>query len=186
MHCYAENMRPIEDVVDPVVVSHDGGGADHDAFLDAFETDHDAFLDAFETLTQAIRRARGTSALDADGRLTFSQYALIRALAGREAARIGDLAGDAAISPSTATRILDALERRALVRRHRSSEDRRGVTVTLTEAGRAALGRQDAWMRGRQRAFFEQLPGGERAFAPGLLVRMAALIDELAAGPHDE
>ena len=172
-------MKPIEeaqteDALTPVAISHD-----------AVDADPDAFLDAFETLTQTIRRARGTSALDADGRLTFSQYALIRALAGREGARIGDLAGDAAVSPSTATRILDALQRRALVRRDRSTEDRRGVTVTLTEAGRAALARQDAWMRGRQRAFYEQLPDGQRALAPGLLVRMAALIDELAAGPRE-
>lgn len=144
----------------------------------------EAFLSAFESLTQAIRRARGTSALDADGRLTFSQYALIRALAGREAARIRDLAGDAAISPSTATRILDALERRAMVRRDRAPEDRRGVTITLTERGRAALDRQDAWMRGRQQAFYAQLAPEQQAVAHDLLVRLATLIDELAAGPE--
>ncbi len=145
--------------------------------------DAEAFLEAFELLRQAIGRARGASARDAGGRLTFSQYALIKALAGREAARIGDLAGDAGVSPSTATRILDALERRALVRRDRASEDRRGVSVSLTASGRAALASQDLWLRGRQRTFYEQLPLAEQALAPDLLVRMAALIDELAAGP---
>ena len=150
-------------------------------------TESDEFVHAFEALTQAIRRARGAPTTDGDGRpsLTFSQYALIRALDRREAARVGDLAGDAAIAPSTATRILDTLERRALVRRNRVIEDRRAVTVTLTDRGRGALRRQDAWMQGRERAFFAALPAVERALAPDLLVRLATLIDELAAGPGD-
>jgi DNA-binding MarR family transcriptional regulator len=142
------------------------------------------FLDAFDALAQAIRRARGVPARDGDG-LTLSQYALVRALADRETARIGDLADDAAVTPSTATRILDVLERRAIVRRDRAPEDRRVVAVTLTARGRAALSRYDAWMRGRQRAFFAALPDGEQTLAPDLLVRLATLIDELACGPAD-
>jgi DNA-binding MarR family transcriptional regulator len=145
--------------------------------------DGDAFLSAFDTLAQAIRRARGANAQPSDDLLTFSQYALLQSLDGGAAARVSDLAGGAGISPSTATRILDALERRAIVRRHRSPEDRRGVTVTLTDHGRQTLDRQAAWMRGRQRAFYAQLPGAERDLVAGLLVALATLIDELAAGP---
>jgi DNA-binding MarR family transcriptional regulator len=70
------------------------------------------------------------------------------------------------------------------VRRDRSAEDRRAVSVSLTERGREALGRQDAWMRGRQRGFFAALPPEEQALAPDLLVRLAGLIGELAAGPY--
>jgi MarR family transcriptional regulator, lower aerobic nicotinate degradation pathway regulator len=153
-----------------------GDGRDPDAIA------ADDFLDAFESLTLAIRRARGASQ-DAEDALSLSQYALIRALAGRDAARVSELAGDAEITPSTATRILDVLERRAMVRRSRVEADRRRVTVTLTETGRAALSRQDAWLRGRQRAFYASLPAAERELAAGLLLRMARLIDELAAGP---
>lgn len=153
----------------------------------ASDGEAEAFLGAFDALAQAIRRARGVPARDgaAGPALTFSQYALIRALADRETARIGDLALDAAVTPSTATRILDALERRRLVRRARAASDRRAVAVTLTGRGRDALRRQDAWMRGRQRAFFAALPAHERAFAPDLLLRLGVLIDELAAGPGD-
>lgn len=144
-------------------------------------TDVEAFLLSFDALAQAVRRARGGSA--GDGALTLSQYGLLQALSARDAARVRDLADEAGIAPSTATRILDALERRAIVRRTRAAEDRRGVTVSLTEAGREALGRQDAWLRGRQRAFYDGLPAVERELAPDLLVRLAALIDELAGGP---
>jgi DNA-binding MarR family transcriptional regulator len=162
-------------------VETDGG----DSFVDRVDADGgDSFVEAFDTFSQAIRRARGAGS-DHPGGLTFSQYALLRTLADRDGARVSDLAGQAAVTPSTATRILDALERRAIVCRTRSAHDRRGVTVTLTDAGRAALHRQDAWMQGRQRAFYAQLPQHERALAPDLLLRMSALIDELAAGPQD-
>ncbi len=147
------------------------------------DTSADGFLLAFDGFAQAVRRARGATAQVREDALTLSQYALLQALSGREAARVQELAAEAGITPSTATRILDALERRAIVRRARSVEDRRGVTVTLTALGREALCRQDAWLRGRQRAFYAALPSGERELAPDLLIRLTALIDELAAGP---
>jgi DNA-binding MarR family transcriptional regulator len=168
---------------DSFVAAFDAAGGD--GFVAAFDAaGGDGFVAAFDALSQAIRRARGAGAVHPGG-LTFSQYALVRTLADRAGASVSDLAGQAAVTPSTATRILDALERRAIVCRTRSAHDRRGVTVTLTDAGRAALQRQDVWMQGRQRAFYAQLPEDERALAPDLLLRMSALIDELAAGPQD-
>ena len=143
------------------------------------------FLEAFDSFAQAVRRARGAPAQAGDRALTLSQYALLQGLADRRAARVRELARDAGITASTATRILDALERRRIVRRATSREDRRGVTITLTELGRQLLGSQDEWMRGRQRAFYASLPADERELAPDLLVRLAALIDELAVGPKE-
>ena len=175
----------------PGAVSVTGDRRSHAGAVEAEEalrevgaaTDGDAFLSAFDALAQAIRRARGANAQPSDDLLTFSQYALLQSLDGGATARVSDLAGGAGVSPSTATRILDALERRAIVRRHRSPEDRRGVTVTLTDHGRQTLDRQAAWMRGRQRAFYDQLPVAERELVADLLVRLATLIDQLAAGP---
>lgn len=143
----------------------------------------DQFLDSFDAFAKAVRRARGTQAQNRDETLTLSQYALLQALASRETARVRELATEAGITPSTATRILDALERRAIVSRRRLAEDRRGVTVSLTSQGRDALSGEHEWLRGRQRAFYEELPATEQQLAPDLLVRLAALIDELAAGP---
>ena len=141
------------------------------------------FLVAFETLAQAVRRARGAVAQDTPGRLTLSQYSLLLPLSSSDTARVSDLAAGAGIAPSTASRILDTS--RAIVRRARSEEDRRGVTVTLTDHGRAALGQQHEWMRGRQLEFFDGLPGEEQTLVSDLLVRLAALIDELSCGPAD-
>jgi DNA-binding MarR family transcriptional regulator len=141
------------------------------------------FLDGFDVLVQAVRRARGAPVQSADGSLTLSQYALLRVLAERTEARVYELASEASITAPTATRILDTLERREVVRRTRASDDRRAVTVTLTPSGRDRLSSQHEWLRGRTRAFYTELPPDEREFAADLLVRVAALIDELAAGP---
>jgi DNA-binding MarR family transcriptional regulator len=138
------------------------------------------FLEAFDAFTQAVRRARGAT-IQAD-ELTLSQYGLLQGLAVRRTARVRELAEDAGIAASTATRILDALERRGIVRRRRADDDRRAVTVTLTGLGEELLDSQHEWLRGRQRAFFAGLPADERELAPDLLLRLAALIDELAAG----
>jgi DNA-binding MarR family transcriptional regulator len=151
--------------------------------MDTSAPDTDAFLAGFDALAQAVRRARGATPSSDEPALTLSQHALLRGLTEREAARVRQLANEAGITPSTATRILDALERRGVVERTRSSEDRRAVSVSLTAAGRRLLCDQDAWFRARQRHFYASLPKAERELAPDLLVRLAALIDELAGGP---
>jgi DNA-binding MarR family transcriptional regulator len=143
------------------------------------------FLCAFDAFAQAVRRARGAPWQGDDGALTLSQYALLQPLGDRDAARVRELAEKAGVTPSTATRILDALERREIVRRTRAREDRRGVTITLTPRGRDLLGVQQEWLQARQGDFYDGLPARERELVSDLLVRLAALIDELAAGPQD-
>jgi len=149
------------------------------------QDDGEDFLLAFDAFAAAVRRARGAPA-QADGQsLTLSQYGLLQGLAGRDGARVRELAVQAGIAPSTATRILDALERRNVVRRRRDADDRRGVTITLTGLGQQLLDSQHEWLRGRQRSFYEGLPADERELVPDLLTRLAALIDELAAGQQE-
>lgn len=140
-----------------------------------------AFFDAFDAFTRAVRRARGAQPHSPDS-LTLSQYALLEALATREHARVATLALEAGVTASTATRILDALERRGVVRRERIPEDRRAVAVSLTPAGRAALEAQQAWVGGRKRQFVRSLPPQQRALLPAVMYGLAGLIDELAAG----
>jgi DNA-binding MarR family transcriptional regulator len=145
----------------------------------------DQFLDAFDAFVQAVRRARGASSHERGRGLTLSQYGLVQPLADCEGARVRELAEQAGIAPSTATRILDALERRGIVERRTTDGDRRGISVTLTPAGRQVLDNEDGWMRAREREFYAGLPPEERTLAPDLLKRLAAFIDELAAGPGE-
>ncbi len=53
---------------------------------------------------------------------------------------IGSIARRLVITPATATRLVDALERKGLVRRVRLEEDRRAVRVELTEEGLKVVG----------------------------------------------
>ena len=147
------------------------------------EPDVDAFLASFDTFAQAVRRARGART-GGGGGLTLSQYGLLEPLLDHEPARVRELAAGAGITAPTATRILDTLERRGLVHRAQAHDDRRGVSVRLTERGRTDLRNHHEWLRTRQRAFHQELTPRERALAPDLMVRVAALIDELAGGPE--
>jgi DNA-binding MarR family transcriptional regulator len=146
-------------------------------------SDAEQFLAAFDVLVQAIRRARGAQQ-STNGGLSLSQYGLLLPLSAQGRARVSELSGDAGIAPSTASRILDVLERRELITRERDSVDRRAVEVALTDEGRRLLREEDEWLRGRQRAFYDDLPAEEAELAPDLLRRLAALIDELAAGSN--
>jgi DNA-binding MarR family transcriptional regulator len=142
------------------------------------------FVAGFDALAQAVRRARGTNGRSSNGGLSLSQYALLEVLADQRSARVQELAAHAGITASTATRILDALERREVVQRTREDDDRRAVAVSLTDHGQALVNAEQEWLRGRQRAFYASLPSDEQKLAPDLLFRLAALIDELAAGPE--
>src|SRR5947207_15922339 len=115
--------------------------------------DVEYFLAACDALAQAVRRARGAPAQAGRDALTLSQYALLQSLLQRDSARVLELAADAGVTAPTATRILDVLERRGIVRRRRTPEDRRGVIVTATPAGRELLAARHEWQRGRERAF---------------------------------
>jgi DNA-binding MarR family transcriptional regulator len=143
----------------------------------------DTFFDSFDAFGRAVRRARGVrSASDPDA-LTLSQYGLLEPLLKRDGAGVQELAAQAGITAPTATRILDTLERRGLVTRERVEHDRRAVVVAPTRSGRATLQARYEWLHGLERALFESLSNGERELAPGLLARLATLVDELAAGP---
>jgi DNA-binding MarR family transcriptional regulator len=143
----------------------------------------DQFLSAFDVFVQAVRRARGAAGKHRGSGLTLSQYRLLEPLLERPDARVNELARQAGVAAPTATRILDALDRGGIVARSPSADDRRGVSVALTPAGRRAVADEHDWLRTRQRAFFAGLPADEQELAADLLLRLAKLIDEAAAGP---
>lgn len=147
------------------------------------EAEVEEFFAAFDSFARAVRRARGAQAQSDSGWLTLSQYGLIEPLGDGEERRVSELAEAAGITASTATRILDALERRGIVSRTASVADRRAIAVMLTSEGRRLFSSQRGWVRERERALYDGLPPSERPIAARGLVRLADLIDELAAGP---
>lgn len=76
--------------------------------------------------------------------LTYVQWLPLYKLAMDEGNTVASLARDLAIDPGAMTRSLDRLEAKGLVRRERSTEDRRVVHLRLTDDGRAVAGKVPA------------------------------------------
>ena len=69
--------------------------------------------------------------------LTYAQWLPLYKLVMNEGHTMAGLARDLEIDPGAMTRSLDRLEAKGLVRRERSTEDRRVVNLVLTDEGRA-------------------------------------------------
>jgi MarR family transcriptional regulator, 2-MHQ and catechol-resistance regulon repressor len=71
--------------------------------------------------------------------LTKGQYGVLDALFYSGPLQLGQLAEKVLKSDGNMTTVVDNLERRGLVERERNREDRRVITVSLTEAGRQLI-----------------------------------------------
>ena len=96
-----------------------------------------------ESLGWLIKRITGSIVSMADRHmgplgLTHAQWAPLLHLRLQGPGPVATLATELNIGPGALTRLLDRLEAKGLVRRERSSEDRRVVIVTMTEQGQQA------------------------------------------------
>jgi DNA-binding MarR family transcriptional regulator len=92
-------------------------------------------------LTRFLRRRK--DAARAEG-LQPQQYEMLLAVAGLPARRqptIKEIAGQLRLEHHTVVELADRLERRGLLSRRTSADDKRAVLVQLTLSGRAVLGR---------------------------------------------
>ena len=105
--------------------------------------------------------ARSLAAVDED--VTLPQYRALVVLGQRGPQRTVDLAAALAVTPPTATRMCDRLVAKALVVRDRSDEDRRTVTVSLSEAGQGLVGEVTARRRAELRVLLHGMPRKRRA-----------------------
>jgi len=69
--------------------------------------------------------------------ITAAQYVILVNLASGEVNSASELCKGVSYDPGAMTRMLDRLEKKGLVRRARSPEDRRKVILELTAAGKA-------------------------------------------------
>lgn len=83
-------------------------------------------------------KAQMTTAIDAELApldITWAQWATLLKLASGKARTAAELCRNSACDTGSMTRMVDRLEQKGLVRRERSSEDRRIVFLHLTERG---------------------------------------------------
>lgn len=95
-------------------------------------------------VTRTLKRATHVmetwvhSASGTNEQLTMSHWLVLVRLSSAPTCKQTELKCDTKIAPSHLTRLIDDLARQGLVRRHRSSSDRRQILLALTEQGRAA------------------------------------------------
>ncbi|MGF7237588.1 MAG: MarR family winged helix-turn-helix transcriptional regulator [Frankia sp.] len=95
----------------------------------------DAVLGASRALVAVAARSLAGVAED----VTLPQYRTLVVLASRGPQRVAELADALGVLPSTATRMLDRLVAKGLVRRTRPANNRRSVRVALSAPGRSLV-----------------------------------------------
>ncbi|MES2414929.1 MAG: MarR family winged helix-turn-helix transcriptional regulator [Pseudomonadota bacterium] len=104
--------------------------------------------------------------------LTNAQWVPLLKLHMGTASTVAELARSCELDAGSMTRLLDRLEAKQLVRRVRSSDDRRVVNLELTDAGRVAAQGIPGILCGVQNAHLEGFSAEEWQVLKGLLRRI--------------
>ncbi len=125
-------------------------------------SEHDDLVDALLATSRALLGVAARSVVQAAGDVTLAQYRVLVELAERGPQRVADLARALGVEPSTVTRMCDRLERKALVSRERSPNDRRAMQISLRSQGRALVHEVTRRRRSELTRILEQLPNEGR------------------------
>lgn len=147
-------------------------------------------MDLEESILIALRKViRATDQyskkLEKQSGLTTAQLLLLQAIQQDGPATVGQLADAISVSAATATSILDRLEKRGVVRRQRSLNDRRKVLVQLTEEGHTRLAEAPPALQQRFVQQYQQLEDWEQALLLSAMQRVAHMMgaDAIDASP---
>jgi DNA-binding MarR family transcriptional regulator len=114
------------------------------------------------------------------GAITQEQYWVLKTLNNKGPMRVKDLANSIGCTPGSASVAVKRLERAGLVKRQRSAEDERVVTVTLARRGRERL---SAWRTEQMRSMasiFDPLSGKEKKELEEILDKALGQAGELS------
>lgn len=118
----------------------------------------DGVLGASRALVAVAARSLATVADD----VTLTQYRVLIELASRGPERLATLAEALGVDRSTATRMCDRLVRKRLIHRRRTTEDRRGVRISLTPAGAEVVAEVSRRRRAEIGRIVERMPSSHR------------------------
>ncbi len=109
--------------------------------------------------------------------LTAPQLLVMQAIEKEGSPSTSSLARSIAVSQATMTRIIDRLERAGLVRRDKSSTDKRVVNISLTDAGRTKLESAPEPLQAEFLREFRKLEDWEQQMLKSSLLRIARMMD---------
>lgn len=139
-------------------------------------------MDAIEEVLVALRRViRATDLhskhLAKTAGLTAPQLLLLKTARDKGEVTIGELAREMNLSQATVTTILDRLEKRELVYRERSREDKRKVHAFLTDEGYEILKNAPTALQDHFIRQFQDLHDWEKTMIISSLQRVAQMMD---------
>lgn len=129
---------------------------------DSGEAQRDELVDGFLAASRALVAVAARSLADLAEDVTLPQYRVLVELAARGPQRLADLATILQVDRSTATRMCDRLVGKRLVRRRRTSTDRRSVRVSLTSPGRELVKEVTRRRRSEIMRILQRLGAGDR------------------------
>lgn len=109
--------------------------------------------------------------------LTAPQMLLLQTIRDKGEVTIGEIANDMSLSQATVTTILDRLEKRNLVYRERSKEDKRKVHAHLTDAAIETLKNAPIPLQDHFTRQFSGLQEWEQTMIISALQRVARMMD---------
>ena len=149
----------------------------------------DLDVEPLEVFSRVTRLARH---LDLARRSAFSSHELdswefdvlaaLRRAGERSELSPGALVTATLVTSGTMTNRIDRLEERGLVERHRSPDDRRGVVVRLTAAGRARVDAAFTDLLAHEARMLAPLPAEQRPALAALLRTVIAQFDDPTRG----
>ncbi len=104
--------------------------------------------------------------------LSMAQITVLRLLAEMGPMRVTDLAREIGLSASSVTGLIDRLEAEGHIERRRSQEDRREVTVVLTDAARHMLEVANAAIVAEVERLFAPLHDGDLETITRLIAKL--------------
>jgi DNA-binding MarR family transcriptional regulator len=121
----------------------------------------------------------------ARGRLTFSRLKLLKLVAFTDSHTIGDVAAFLGVSNTAASKAVDKLVRRRLLRRTEAHADRRASELSLTGEGRRLLSAYEAARNQKLAEIFSACVPEQLCGTVATLDRLSANIVDHAAKPRE-
>jgi DNA-binding MarR family transcriptional regulator len=145
--------------------------------------DYDEILIALRRIMRATDLQ--SQKLSRQSGLTVPQLLVMQAIEKEGSPSTSTLARHIVVSQATVTRIIDRLERGGLVKREKSSKDKRVVNISLTDDGRAKLEKAPEPLQAEFLREYRKLADWEQNMLKSSLLRIAAMMDaeDLDAAP---
>lgn len=159
------------------------------SFADA-NKDETSLMETYDQVLVSLRQIiraidLHSKRLERESGMTGPQLLVMQLIASSGEITAGVIARNVSLSQATVTSIIDRLERKGLLRRERSTDDKRKVMVSLTAQGGKALEAAPTLMQESFINAFNRLEDWEQALILSSLQRVASMMNasDLDAAP---